>query len=69
MNIYYSYYYIKLTKKEYFLGKKQILKKDFVQDAVAGIRTRVVGLEGPSNNQTIPRLHKKCGVRDLNPGL
>ena len=24
--------------------------------AVAGIRTRVVGLEGPSNNQTIPQL-------------
>ena len=54
---------------EYFLNKIRILKKNLIQDAVAGIRTRVVGLEGPSNNQTIPRLHKKCGVRDLNPGL
>ena len=54
---------------EYFLNKIRIFKKNRFEDAVAGIRTRVVGLEGPSNNQTIPRLHKKCGVRDLNPGL
>ena len=53
---------------EYFLNKIRILKKYLFWDAVAGIRTRVVGLEGPSNNQTIPQLHEKCGVRDLNPG-
>ena len=32
-------------------------KKNFLY-AAAGIRTRVVGLEGPSNNQTIPQLQK-----------
>ena len=32
-------------------------KKSKKTDAAAGIRTRVVGLEGPSNNQTIPQLH------------
>ena len=44
------------------------LKKVLNQDAVAGIRTRVVGLEGPSNNQTIPQLHKKMRRPGFEPG-
>ena len=43
-------FFIKLSRAE---GKKKF------EYAAAGIRTRVVGLEGPSNNQTIPQLHKK----------
>ena len=38
------------------------LLRNSIKHADAGIRTRVVGLEGPSNNQTIPHLQKRISA-------
>ena len=66
--MFFVFFLLSLDMITHFFDDKEKIRKLDKTNAVAGIRTRVVGLEGPSNNQTIPQLHK-CGVRDLNPGL